>query len=119
MFASRLEAKANAQLKRCSNTNIRLNIEMRCARRQNDAAYQRHRRRFALGRHDYYPSASHAVPTLSGHVPYDLDCKTCAHGYMNRDGMRMPETEEFRQLRPRRATLFSKFKLFGLSEPQI
>ena len=51
---SRLEAKANerpAQLKRRSNTAIRLNIEMRCARRQNDAAYQHYRRRSVSGRH--------------------------------------------------------------------
>jgi hypothetical protein len=44
--SSRLEAKANkrpAQLKRCSNMDIRLNIEMRCARRQNDAANHHHR----------------------------------------------------------------------------
>jgi hypothetical protein len=48
--SSRLEAKANerpAQLYRRSNMDISLNIKMRCGslRRQNDAAYQRHRRR--------------------------------------------------------------------------
>ena len=31
--------------------HIRLNIEMRCARRQNDAAYQQYRRRSVSGRH--------------------------------------------------------------------
>jgi hypothetical protein len=69
---SRLDAKTNerpALLKRCPNMDICLNIEMRCGRWRNGEAYQHYRRRSVTARHAIcHPSASHGVPTLSGHV---------------------------------------------------
>ena len=85
---SRLEAKANerpAQLKRCSNMDIRLNIEVRCARRQNDAAYHHHRRRSVPDRHAIIIHRRHMEYQRSrGHVPYALDCKAAAESSSDR-----------------------------------
>ena len=99
---------------------IRPNIEMRCGRRQNDAAYQRHRRRSVTGRHPIIIHRPHMEYQCSrGHVPYALDCTAAAESWSDRasfpgkrgrsamadglylqlDVMRMPEPKEFRRLR--------------------
>ena len=58
---------------------------MRCARRRKGAAYQHYRRRSVSGRHAVImPSASHASPTLSGHVPHASDCKAAAESSSDR-----------------------------------
>jgi hypothetical protein len=98
---------------------------MRCARRQNDAAYQRYRRRSVTGRHAILIHRRHmeyqrsrgmflrfgVVGQPLSHGPIVLRSpvrERSAHGddefYGQRDVMRMPEPEEFRRLRARRAT---------------
>jgi hypothetical protein len=125
---SRLEAKANerpAQLKRCSNTIIRLNIELRCARRRNGAAYQNYRRRSVTGGHAIILHPRHMERTNAlGARAYALDCKSAAESWSDRASFpgkrgRSPwrfvratgcdahaGTQEFRRLRQHRATPF-------------
>ena len=100
---------------------------MRCARRQNDAAYQHYRRRSVSGRHAIIIHRRHMDYQRSrGYVPSALDCKAAAESwsdrasfpgkrgrspwadglYVQRDVMRMPEPEEFRRLHQHRATPF-------------
>ena len=71
IFVKSAWAKAKerpVRLNRCSNMDIRLNIGMRCARRK----MMRHTSAIVAvpsqATRDYHPSASHGVPTLSGHV---------------------------------------------------
>ena len=65
--------------------DIRLNIGMRCGRRQNDAAYQRHRRRSVTGRHAIIIHRRHMEYQRSrGHVPNALDCKAAAESSSDR-----------------------------------
>ena len=65
--------------------NIRLNIGMRCGRRQNDAAYQRHRRRSVTGRHAIIIHRRHMEYQRSRrHVPNALDCKAAAESSSDR-----------------------------------
>ena len=106
---------------------IRLNIGMRCGRRQNDAAYQRHRRRCVTGRHAIIIHRRHMEYQRSrGHVPNALDCKAAAESSSDRASFPVkrvqcaqvkgftcsgmccapPEPKEFRRLCPRRATPF-------------
>ena len=106
--------------------DIRLKIKMRCARRQNDAAYQRYRRRSVTGRHAILIHRRHMEYQRSRgmFLRFGIAGQPLSHGpivlrspvrersaladefYGQRDVMRMPEPEEFRQLRPRRATPF-------------
>jgi hypothetical protein len=65
--------------------DIRLNIGMRCGRRQNDAAYQRHRRRSVTGRHAIIIHRRHMEHQRSRrHVPNALDCKAAAESSSDR-----------------------------------
>jgi hypothetical protein len=58
---------------------------MRCGRRQNDAAYQRHRRRSVTGRHPIIIHRPHMEYQCSrGHVPYALDCTAAAESWSDR-----------------------------------
>jgi hypothetical protein len=85
--SSWLEVKANertAQLKRCSNMGIRLNIEMRCARRQNDAAYQRYRRRSVTGRHAITIHRRHMEYQHSRGMFLRFGCKAAAESWSDR-----------------------------------
>ena len=107
--------------------DIRLNIGMRCGRRQNDAAYQRHRRRSVTGRHAIIIHRRHMEYQRSRrHVPNALDCKAAAESSSDRASFPVkrersahvegfyvqqmccapPEPKEFRRLRSRRATPF-------------
>jgi hypothetical protein len=116
--------------------DIRLNIELRCARRQNDAAYQHYRRRSVTGGHAIILQGRHMEHQRSRGMffRFGVAGQPSSHGpivlrspvrersaraeefYGQRDVMRMPEPEEFRQLRPRRATPPPKF---GLSESKF
>jgi hypothetical protein len=65
--------------------DIHLNVEMRCGRRQNDAAYQRHRRRAVTGRYAIIIHRPHMEYQRSrGHVPYASDCKAAAESSSDR-----------------------------------
>jgi hypothetical protein len=99
--------------------DIRLKIKMRCARRQNDAAYQRYRRRSVTGRHAILIHRRHMEYQRSRGMllRFGVAGQPLSHGpivlrsqadefYAQRDVLRMPEPKEFRQLRPRRATPF-------------
>ncbi len=65
--------------------DIRLNIEMRCARRRNGAAYQHYRRRSVTGRHAIIIHRRHMEYQRSrGHIPNALDCKAAAESSSDR-----------------------------------
>ena len=81
---SRLDAKTNerpAQLKRCPNIDIRLNIEMRCGRWRNGEAYQHYRRRSVTGRHAIIIHQVTWSTNALGACSYALDCKTAADSW--------------------------------------
>ena len=61
--------------------DIRLNIEMRCARRRNGAAYQHYRRRSVTGRHAIIIHQVTWSTNALGACSYALDCKTAAESW--------------------------------------
>ena len=118
--------------------DIRLNIEMRCARRQNGAAYQRHRHRSVTGRHAIIIHRRHMEYQRSrGHVPHALDCKAasesssdrasfpgkrgeapmCGGVYVQRDVMRATGTQRVPLLASTSSRAISS--KFGLSESKF
>ena len=118
--------------------DIRLNIEMRCARRQNGAAYQRHCHRSVIGRHAIIIHRRHMEYQRSrGHVPHALDCKAasesssdrasfpgkrgeapmCGGVYVQRDVMRATGTRRVPLVTFTSSHAFSSN--FGLSESQF
>ena len=116
--------------------DIRLKIKMRCARRQNDATYQRYRRRSVTGRHAILIHRRHMEYQRSRgmFLRFGVAGQPLSHGpivlrspvrerspadefYGQRDVMRMPEPEEFRQLCRRRAMPVPP--KFGLSTPNL
>ena len=118
--------------------DIRLNIEMRCARRQNDAAYHHHRRRSVPDRHAIIIHRRHMEYQRSrGHVPHALDCKAasesssdrasfpgkrgeapmCGGVYVQRDVMRATGTQRVPLLASTSSRAISS--KFGLSESKF
>jgi hypothetical protein len=111
---------------------------MRCARRQNGAAYQRHCHRSVTGRHAIIIHRRHMEYQRSrGHVPHALDCKAasesssdrasfpgkrgeapmCGGVYVQRDVMRATGTQRVPLLASTSSRAISS--KFGLSESKF